>query len=304
MIKSNNQKEKLAIGIDIGGTKIEAALVSLSGEIFNTLRVATPSNYQDMSRDLLHLIHDVKGDREVVGIGMSIPGSIDPDTKRLRNAPNSPAINGTDFFEHITRQTPLPVILENDANCLVLSEYQFGVARGCHHVVGIILGTGVGAGVILDRELVHGSSGLAPELGHTIIDINGRPCLCGNQGCVEAYLSGPSLLKRFHEAGGDPSVQDAKIFFSLAHDPIAQKIIEETKIIFSRFVAAIVSMYDPEVIVLGGGVSQQKMFYECEKEISKFVFGSHKVPLIKRARGGDASGKLGAAALVFQYGES
>jgi fructokinase len=289
---------KHAIGIDVGGTKIEGSLVSETGEVLCNKRIQSPATYDKMMDAIIELVSELGNETKVEGAGFSIPGSIDPQTNLLRNAPNSPCINGTDFFKVLSQNLDLPIQCENDANCLVMSEHRFGVAKEQEHVVGIILGTGVGAGVISNGKLMHGSRGLAPELGHTVLDVNGRLCLCGNQGCVEAYLSGPSILKRYHEAGGDEALQDTKELFKNT-DAIKQKIIDETKYLFSRFIATIVSMYDPQMIVLGGGLSQQAMYYKCEEMISKYIFGSGKSPNLKPAIHGDASGKLGAAGLIL-----
>jgi fructokinase len=179
----------------------------------------------------------------------------------------------------------------------MLSEVRFGAAHGFHNAVGIIMGTGFGSGVWLQDRLFVGQSGLAPELGHTILDVYGRLCLCGNRGCVEAYLSGPSILKRYFEAGGNLCQSTEEVFDSA--EPLAKTIVEETLNFFDRFMAMLVSVYDPEVIVLGGGLSLQKMYYGREEKIARYVFGSNEMVKIKPAVHGDASGKLGAAALFF-----
>lgn len=290
---------KYAIGFDIGGTKIEAAVISSQGKVLRQSRFATPATYEKNRQCVLKMIDELQGDEELVGIGFGTPGSVDPKTGLLRNAPNSPAINGTSFFQDLQKDLTIPCRVENDANCLVLSEYFFGAGRGYKNVVGIILGTGVGSGVILEGRLFTGMHGLAPELGHIILDVNGRRCLCGNVGCVEAYLSGPSHLRRYHDAGGDSSVDSTEEIFLRKDDSVAQSLLKESRYLFSRFIASLVSVYDPEVVVLGGGLSEQSLFYECEDEISRYVFGSNKAPKVLRAENGDASGKLGAASLFF-----
>lgn len=292
---------KLAIGIDIGGTKIEGALVDTSGKAFFTTRIQTPINYKETFLVLSELIRSLlPKNKKIFGVGMSIPGSIDPKTKVLRNATNSPAINGTRFFADFTKKAPWPIRIENDANCLILSETRFGAAKGARHAVGLILGTGFGSGVLVDGKILKGSSGLATELGHTILDVAGRLCLCGNRGCVEAYLSGPSILRRYHEDGGDIMITKTEgVFKNAKSDLIAASIVSSTKYLFSRFVSSLISVYDPEVIVLGGGLSKQKMYYGCADEIKKYVFGARKVPKIIPAKLGDASGKIGAAGLFM-----
>lgn len=292
--------EQFAIGFDIGGTKIEGAVISNSGRILRSARVATPEKYDDNRRVILDIIAELKGAEKLSGVGLGIPGSVNPKTGILRNAPNSPAINGTPFFKELESAVDLPVRYENDANCLILSEVRYGAAKGATDAVGIILGTGVGSGVVLGGKMYSGINGLAPELGHSILDVNGRRCLCGNQGCVEAYLSGPSILKRYHDGGGAATVTCTEdIFVRSSADPVATKTVSETLYLFSRVMAAIVSLFDPQIIVLGGGLSLQKAFYECGDEIARYVFGSKAAPRIVPAKNGDASGKLGAASLFF-----
>lgn len=289
-----------AIGFDVGGTKIEAALVSEEGGVVRALREETPASFAGTRQIILKMLGALRGPELLSGVGFGIPGSVDPKTGLLRNAPNSPAINGTAFFGELAREIDQPVRVENDANCLVLSEWRFGAARGFENVVGIILGSGVGGGVILNGKLFSGARGLAPEIGHAILDVNGRLCLCGNRGCVEAYLSGNSLLRRYRDAGGDQGVLATPEIFKRADtDDIARRIVNETRGLYARFIAMLVSFYDPDVIVLGGGLSQQELFYGCAADIASHVFGSQAAPPIVAARNGDASGKLGAAALFF-----
>jgi len=229
-----------------------------------------------------------------------VPGSLDPNTGQLRNAPNSPAIDGAFLREDFQRALPNHrIAIENDANCLAISEHRFGAAKGYSHVVAIILGTGVGGGVIHEGRLFTGSRGLAPEFGHIPIDIDGRYCADGNKGSVEAYLSGPSLLGRYREAGGDPSVTRTEDIFHRTDDCAARALLAETALIYARFMAALISVYDPQVFALGGGVSRQDFFYRQSHLIAEFAFGTREPPPILRAEGGDASGKLGAAALIF-----
>lgn len=293
--------KKYALGIDVGGTKIEGSLVDSSGAALTTIRIPTPLDYGETHNTLSNLIKSLlPKNKKILGVGLSIPGSIDPISKKLRNAPNSPSINGTCFFEEFKKRLRMPLKIENDANCLILGETHFGASKGAQHAVGLILGTGFGSGVMISGKLLKGSTGLAPELGHTILDTSGRLCLCGNRGCVEAYLSGPSILRRYHDAGGNKDVTKTETVFKNAKlDLIAANIVLTTKNLFSRFVASLVSIYDPEVIVLGGGLSKQRLYYGCAREIKKHVFGSQRVPRIVPAAFGDASGKIGAAGMWF-----
>jgi len=292
--------KRYAIGFDIGGTKVEASLIDQEGGILETFRKPAPKENGTMLDLIVNMARQTIGRQEIEGIGFSIPGSLDPKTGLLRNAPNSPAIENTFLAADLAARLPHRLAFENDANCLVSSETLFGAARGYHYVVGIILGTGVGGGVIMDGQLLHGAHGLAPEIGHMLLDINGRVCGCGNRGCIEAYLSGPSVLARFHDAGGDTTVLDTKSLYLLgSSDDLAARIIKETENYFVRMIGVLMSMYDPEAFVLGGGLSLQQRFYELSDEIARVSFGTDRVPPILRAEGGDSSGKLGAAALIL-----
>lgn len=290
--------DEFYIGIDLGGTKIEGAVITSTGNVLKSKRIATPTTYQDHKNELLHLIENLRKDFSIKGVGIATPGSIDPKTRLLRNAPNSPAINGTNFYEDLAKNLDLPVKVENDANCLILSEFYFGHAKEYKNALGIIMGTGFGAGVIIDSKLLMSPNGLASEIGHSILDINGRKCLCGNKGCVEAYLSGPSLLKRFLEKYPNKNLKTTEEIFS-NHDFETKTFIKEIQYEFSRLIASLISLYDPEIIVLGGGLSNQSLYYKCEEEIKSYVFGSDFCPKIIQAKHGDASGKLGAASLFF-----
>ena len=303
-ITSGNPAPVFALGIDIGGTKVEGALVDSGGKIHRNLRLPSPNKRRPMLDLLVDMVNRLQGNQTIEGIGFSTPGSLDPKTEILRNAPNSPGLEGTFLRADLEKRLKLPLAFENDANCLTLSEARFGAARGLRHVVGIILGTGVGGGVLLNGRCFQGSRGLAPEIGHTILDVNGRLCLCGNHGCVEAYLSGPSLLRRYWEAGGSREMQQTSTLFSLKKDRIAQKVLAETGGLFARFIAALIAMYDPEAFVLGGGLSNQPFFYGLTSRIADYSFGTNRVPPILRAAGGDASGKLGAACLIFDLFEA
>jgi fructokinase len=289
--------------VDVGGTKVEGSLISENGGVHRTLRGPSPDENKAMLALIEEMVRELRGDTAIAGVGFSIPGSIDPETGLLRNAPNSPAINGTPLARDLEERLPHPLFFHNDANCLVLSETRFGAARGYSQVVGIIMGTGTGAGVIHEGRLFHTPSGLAPEPGHLPLKFDGRPCMCGLNGCVEAYLSGPSILRRYHEIGGKHATT-LEIFENERGDPAAAAVLAETRMLYARFIAMLVSIYNPEVIVLGGGLSHQPMYYQQEELIAHYSFGTNKVPPILPAKGGDASGKLGAATLVFDHSDN
>lgn len=288
------------VALDIGGTKIEIARILQTGEVQKRLRIPTPKQSNQFEKTVIELILKL-ATKQTIAVGFSIPGSIDPQTKKLRNAPNSPEINESHLLWNLQKHLPWPCVFENDANCLVISEHRFGVAQNKSNVLGLIMGTGFGGGVILNKKLLHSPRGLAAELGHMILNATGRTCLCGNLGCVEAYLSGPSILKRYLENGGDPTITNTEVLFkNIKTDSIAKDILNETQDLFMRLMASLVSLYDPDLIVLGGGLSNQSLYYGLENKISQFVFGAKHCPPIKKAKQGDSSGIFGATALAFE----
>lgn len=293
---------RTALAVDVGGTKLDAALVLEDGSVIREKRIATPKENGAFHRALGELIIELCRGVSVSGCGFSVPGSIDPKSGRLRNAPNSPEINQTLLVRDLAAYAPAPVFVANDADCLALSEFVFGAGRGEDPLLALILGTGVGAGLVVSGRLFQGSGGLAPEVGHMPLEVHGRLCLCGNRGCVEAYLSGPSMLRRYHEAGGSPSLQDTRDLFTATEDPVARAVLEETRYLFARFIAAMVSVYNPGLILLGGGLSRQPFYYEAASQIAAYQFGTRDPVPVRPAAGGDSSGRLGAASLVFSQG--
>ncbi|CAM2009158.1 ROK family protein [Acanthopleuribacter pedis] len=288
------------LGFDIGGTKIEAGLLDETGREWRTLREPTPARREDLLQTVVTMAEALGRGVAVAAVGFAIPGSLDPRTGLLRNAPNSPQINETPFGCDLRERINRPLFFDNDANCLVRSEVRFGIARGYDHVVGIIMGTGLGAGVLSGGRMIQGWRGLAPEPGHTVLHHHGRACLCGNRGCAEAYLSGTSIYARYREAGGQPLAGKAKdVFARRETNPIAGVVVEETLDLFARFTAGLIALYDPALIVLGGGVSEQVTYYRQESAIAAYAFGTDEVPPIRAAGLGPTSGKLGAAALAL-----
>lgn len=290
-----------AVGVDVGGTKIEAALVDRSGTELARKRVDSPREREALLQVCAALVREVAGDAVLAGVGFSIPGSLDPRTGILRNAPNMPHLAGRPFGADLAARLPWPVVLENDANCLALSERAFGAARGRDHVCGIILGTGVGSGVIIGGRLLTGAHGLASEIGHVPLFDHAVRCACGRTGCVEAFLSGPAHVRRYRAAGGDPGDGGAEVVFARADtEAIARRVVMESMQLFVRLVVALVDLYDPEIVVLGGGLSHQPGFYAQSRAIEPMLPATASAPAIVPAERGDASGKLGAAALAFE----
>ncbi len=287
------------IGFDIGGTKIEAALINEIGVMDHKIRVPSPDTRADTIQVLLDIVNELSSRHPIKGVGFGIPGSICDGI--MRNAPNSRAINGTEFAKEVAAALDVPSIFENDANCLAVAESSWGIAKGIKDVVGVILGTGIGVGVVTQGRLFNGAHGWAPEPGHIPLDVCGRPCECGLLGCVEAYLSGPSILKRYQDS--DPILERSSCeqLFEDESDEHVQAILAETQRLYVRFLGMLVSLYDPSMIVLGGGLSNQPLFMDgIEEMMVKQTFGTNEMPRVKRALLGPESGKFGAASLMFQ----
>ncbi|MCB1041764.1 MAG: ROK family protein [Acidobacteria bacterium] len=288
-----------ALGFDIGGTKIEASQISSTGELGRTLRFPVPESTDATVDMIVSMAMDLRRDVQVEGIGFGIPGSLD-HLGVLRNAPNSPQIEGIKLGDMLSTRLSGPLYFENDANCLALAEHKFGVAKGFSYVVGVILGTGIGTGVILGDRLFRGAHGWAPEPGHLPLNVQGRICKCGLKGCVEAYLSGPSILARYHECGGGRHVTTTQTLFEVTQDKVAESVLSETRALYTRFLGMLVSVFDPQAIVLGGGLSEQPLFQSVEcHEIVANTFGTKETPRVFAAELGAESGKFGAAACVF-----
>jgi predicted NBD/HSP70 family sugar kinase len=232
-------------------------------------------------------------------IGVGIPGSLNPETQLVRNS-NTICLNQKPLKDDLENLLQIPVMVENDANCFALSEALLGAGQGASVVVGLIMGTGMGGGIIKDGKIWRGRNGIAGEFGHTTLDINGRDCWCGAKGCLERYISGTAIELRYFEATGTrldlKSVYDR---YLQGTDVAANKVIEELLFYFSRSIANIISSLDPDLIVIGGGVSNLPVLYtKGAKLAAKQVFGDRCTTPIIKNKLGDSSGIFGAALLA------
>lgn len=292
----------MRIGIDLGGTKIEA--IALDGdrrEVFRH-RVPTPrGDYEGTIEAVASLVDRAEAivGRSTVGIGM--PGVISPATGLVKNA-NSTWLNGRPLSEDLTRRLDRPVRLANDANCFALSEATDGAAAGEPGVFGVILGTGVGGGLVICGRVVTGANAIAGEWGHNALpwpepdELPGPDCYCGRHGCIETFLSGPGLAH--DHAGRTGVVRDAAVIVAAAAagDSAAQVSVSRYERRLARGLAAIINVVDPAVIVLGGGLSNIARLYEQVPQLWKdYVFSDTVVTRLARAAHGDSSGVRGAA---------
>ncbi len=294
----------MRLGIDFGGTKIEAAMIDSQGQIRARERIPNPRGYHAALEGMQGLVAQVeaKVGARADTVGVAIPGSISPVNGKVRNA-NSLWLNGEPFLEDLRGALGRPVRIANDANCFALSEAVDGAAAGAGCVFGVIVGTGCGGGVVIDGKIVEGASGISGEWGHNPLpwpqadEYPGPECWCGRQGCMETWVSGSGFRRWSGFAAEDASAQakagDAKA--SIALDRLYDRL--------ARGLATVMNMIDPDVIVFGGGVSNIETLYEgVAQKLPPYVFSDLiRVKLVK-AMHGDSSGVRGAAWL-FAPGE-
>ena len=292
----------IRIGVDFGGTKIEAAALDAGGRVTARARTATPGGYDPALEAVRALVAEVEAaSRPCARIGVAAPGSVSPRTGVVRNA-NSVWLNGRPFLQDLEAALGRPVRLANDANCLALSEASDGAAAGLSVVFAAILGTGCGGGVAVDGRIIEGRNGVAGEWGHaplpwpTAAETPGPACWCGRRGCLETYVSGSGLARDHVEATGvklaGPDIVEA------ARRGEARAVASLDRYIdrLARGLAMIVDVLDPDAIVLGGGMSNVAELYErLPGAIAPHVFSDvFETPVLK-ALHGDASGVRGAA---------
>jgi fructokinase len=296
---------RLRIGIDLGGTKIEGLALGPEGERAR-LRIAAPRNDYAATvgaiRDLVaRLAASDHGDNGAATVGVGVPGSVSRATGLMQNA-NSTWLNGRPLDRDLAAALGRPVRLANDANCFVLSEATDGAAAGAHPVFGVILGTGCGGGIVIDGRLVDGPRGIGGEWGHNPLpwaephEQPGPTCWCGRRGCMETWVSGPALAADHSKATGESLTAEQVALRAAGGDPRAAATIAAHASRLARGLANVVNIVDPEVIVLGGGLSQLVHLYEVLPGLmAPFIFADDARVDIRPPRWGDASGVRGAA---------
>lgn len=293
----------LRIGIDLGGTKIEGVVLDdADGRIVERRRVPTGAErgYEaivDTVGGLCEALRAaVPGCAEAVGVGT--PGAVSTRTGRMKNC-NTTCLNGRDLPGDLARRLGTPVIVENDANCFALAEARAGAGRGARVVFGVILGTGVGGGLVLDGRLWSGPQHIAGEWGHHAIDPGGPACYCGRRGCVETFISGPAVERRYVTLGGAAARMDAIVDRARAGEAIARQVVDEFLDRFGRALANLITILDPDCVVLGGGVSKTDELYTAGRAaVARYVFNDELRTPIVRPQLGDSAGVIGAAWLT------
>ncbi len=293
----------MRLGVDLGGTKIEAILMAPGGDIVSRERVTTPrGDYDKTVRAIRDLVDHVgREGSPSLPVGIGIPGTISPATGLIKNA-NSTWLIGKPFDQDLEAALNRPVRLANDADCFTLSEAADGAGAGQASVFGVILGTGVGGGIAIGGNLVSGPNAIAGEWGHNALpwpkadEIPGPACYCGQSGCIETWLSGPAL-ERQASAQGVTTLSALEIAdAALSGDRDAQGLIDRYADRLARALSGVINVLDPSVIVLGGGLSAIKQLYTLiPQKWGAYVFSDTVVTNLKPNAHGDSSGVRGAA---------
>ncbi|HDG1684252.1 TPA: fructokinase [Kluyvera cryocrescens] len=295
----------MRIGIDLGGTKTEVIALGDQGEQLYRHRLPTPRDYQQTIENIAHLValaEEATGKIGTVGIG--IPGSISPYTGVVKNA-NSTWLNGQPFDKDLSQRLNREVRLANDANCLAVSEAIDGAGAGAQTVFAVIIGTGCGAGVAMNGRVHIGGNGTAGEWGHNPLpwmnddELRYRaevPCYCGKQGCIETFISGTGFATDYQRLSGNPLKGSEIMRLVEAGDALAEQALAHYEQRLAKSLAHVVNILDPDVIVLGGGMSNVERLYRTVPSLVKeWVFGGECETPIRKALHGDSSGVRGAA---------
>ena len=290
----------LRIGVDLGGSKTEGIVMDESGEILARERRPTPQadGYRAILANVRDLVLELErraGTNCRVGVGT--PGAISTKTGFLKNA-NTVCLNGQPIKQDMEILLAREIRIANDANCFALSEALDGAAQGAPVVFGVILGTGVGGGIVVNGRLLEGAQHIAGEWGHNVLETDGPPCYCGKRGCVETFLSGPGLARDFAAQGG--ATLDARAIATAAGqgDVLADAAMQRYLDRFGRALSVVINILDPDAIVLGGGMSNiARLYTEGRVYVARHTFNDELRTRILPNRHGDSSGVRGAARL-------
>jgi glucokinase len=318
----------LVVGVDLGGTNIVFGVVSADGS--TRLPVISKPTLASRGADqvletMISGIEEIIADagkrtgakrEDFLGVGVGAPGPLDRARGVVVVAPNL-HWNNYPLRDKIAERVHLHATLDNDANCATIGEWWLGAGRGSRHMLGLTIGTGIGGGLVIDGELFHGASDVAGEIGHTTIEMQGRRCACGNYGCLEAYASGPAIAERAREAlsfdgapsimvslaGGDVANITAETVFNAATqgDATAHEVVKETARFLGTGVANLLNIFNPEVVVLAGGVTAAgpRLFDPLISEVRRRAFRSAWEAM--RIVPGELSGAAGVVGAVATF---
>jgi glucokinase len=315
---------RYSIGVDLGGTNIKFGMVSRRGEVLHKGMLPAQVN---LGREaiLSHLNRAVEQSlafarrkkAKISGIGVGSPGTVNLRSGKIEGScPNLPQMVNVNLKKWLSDRFDCPIQVDNDANVMALAEFRFGTAKGFKNALCLTLGTGIGGGIILDGELFHGSNFAGAEFGHMTISHNGRRCNCGGIGCLEMYASAPAMVKdakrllrkdrksiihRLTEGDSDKLTTEVLFQAERKGDEIASRVINQACAYLGAGIASAVNLINPQVVVIGGGVSQggPSFIRRIEKEVKKRAFPSatRKLEVVKARLGNDA-GFIGAAILA------
>lgn len=293
-------------GIDLGGTKIEGAILDPehSDKAVHRLRVPTEGNlgYEHILGQIQKLIEQLEstaGVKRPAKIGIGTPGATEPSTGVLKNS-NTLCLNGQPLRDDISKRLGMEVHLANDANCFALAEATLGAGKGQKVVMGLILGTGVGGGVVVNGDLIEGLHGIGGEWGHNTMRGESFPCYCGKSGCVEGVFAGPSLERFYREQTGESLRLPDIVKRADAGEAAAVATLERLREKFAEAIAVPINIIDPHAIVIGGGVGNLDLLYtpETRAAVLKYVFNTEVRTQFLKPTLGDSAGVFGAAMLV------
>ncbi|MBK9989382.1 MAG: ROK family protein [Verrucomicrobia bacterium] len=292
-------------GIDLGGTKIEGAIIDPTQPEVALHRLRLPTEaargYDAIVTQIERVVsqlEQVSGQSRPKIIGIGTPGATEPSTGLIKNS-NTTCLNGRALRADLVARLQTNVHLANDANCCALAEATLGSARGRAVVMGLILGTGVGGGIVVNGHLVEGCHGIAGEWGHNPVRGETTPCYCGRVGCVETAISGPGLERFYRENGGDALRLPEIATRARAGEPLARATLARLRDKFGEAIAAVINILDPDAIVIGGGVGNLDLLYEEETRaaIMRHLFNPELRTELLRPALGDSAGVFGAAML-------
>jgi len=285
------------LGVDLGGTKTEAVLLDENFNVMEKKRIPTPQNdYQQILNSISSLILDISENVSDFSLGICTPGAISKKTGLIKNS-NTQCLIGRSLKEDLENKLEKKISMENDANCFTMAESILGVAADYSLVFGVILGTGIGGGIVIDKKLHSGRTNIGGEWGHHTLYRDGNSCYCGKTGCVETYISGPSLENQWTKLTGK-SQSLPEILSNVDDDEIGKKWKDEFLENFGYGLANVIDILDPDVIVLGGGLSNIDFLYTEGKEsvYSKVFSDLVDTPILKNKLG-DSAGVFGACML-------
>lgn len=293
----------MRIGIDLGGTKIEAVALDDAGAVIFKQRIDTPKgNYAKTLDALMDLVQQAEQSTQQTArsVGIGIPGAVSKKTGLIKNA-NSTWLIGQDLQGDLQSRLTAPVKLANDANCFALSEASDGAAAGAEVVFGVILGTGCGGGLVVNGKILNGINAIGGEWGHNPLpwqtpqDV-AMPCYCGLQGCTETFLSGTGFQAHYHHKTQQTLSAQQIVALAQRGDAVAQQHLENYSVWLAKGLASVINIVDPDVIVLGGGMSNIAYLYQRVPELwQAWVFSDAVETVLKPPKWGDSSGVRGAA---------